>query len=98
MRQNVSIYVIEVIEPERGGILTVGSWELCTLDIAEVSMCRFLLSFARRNAHLHVKNRSNTPRENTVRNSMTIADPRAVTHRDKDKHISHLDRYFCTND
>jgi len=83
---------IMIIEPDKWDILTVGSWELWTLAISELSMCRFLLSFIRRNAHLHVKNRSNTPREKTMRNSMTIADPRAVNHKDRDKLISHLDR------
>lgn len=86
------MFSIMIIKPDKWDILTVGSWELRTLAISELSMCRFLLSFTRRNAHLHVKNRSNTPREKTKRNSMTIADPRAVNHKDRDKLISHLDR------
>jgi len=51
-------------------------WEV---DNSEDLFSLFLLSCARRIAHLQVKYRSKAPRENMITNSMTMIDPNAVT-------------------
>lgn len=61
---------------DKNSILTVSLPKLCALAGSGVLAALFLLSFTRIVAHLHVKNISAAPRENTIMDSMTIADPK----------------------
>lgn len=85
------------------GTLTVGLCKLDTLDSLIFLTSQLRLSFMRTIAHLHVKNKSSTPRKNTTTNSTTIADPRAVPHKKTELGWSILNASMncsccCTND